>query len=104
MEGAPGLIRKSSVFAAVGVLLSDVWIFLKKKRKAGKLGMTLISAGAFSNVYDRLIRGRVVDYIGIRRGNKKLSDLTANLADVYLMVGMMFYGVSWLAHRKKKVK
>lgn len=104
LERSSGLIRKSSVFAAAGVLISDVWIFLKKKRKAGKLGMTLISAGAFSNVYDRLIRGRVVDYIGIRRGNKKLSDLTANLADVYLMVGMMFYGVSWLAHRKKKVK
>ena len=34
LEGAPGLIRKSSVFAAVGVLLSDVWIFLKKKRNS----------------------------------------------------------------------
>lgn len=104
LERTPDLIRKCSVFAAAGVLISDCWIFSRKKRMAGKLGMTLVSAGAFSNVYDRLLRERVVDYIGVQSKNKKLSNLTANFADVYLAVGAVLYGVWWMAHQKKRVK
>ena len=49
--------------------------------------MTLVSAGAASNLFDRLVRGRVVDYIGFRTQKKFLGRITANLGDVYLAVG-----------------
>ena len=104
LEHEPGIIRKSSVCAAAGILIYDCWLFLRKKRIVGKIGMMLVSAGAVSNLYDRLIRRTVIDYIGIKSEKKRISDLTANLADVYLTVGAVLSGMSGMAHRKKMKK
>lgn len=104
LEHEPGIIRKSSVCAAAGILIYDCWLFLRKKRTVGKIGMVLVSAGAVSNLYDRLIRRTVIDYIGIKSEKKRISDLTANLADVYLTVGAVLTGMSGMAHRKKMKK
>ena len=104
LERAPGIIRKSSVCAAAGILLYDCWLFSRKKRAVGKLGMTLVSAGAASNLYDRLFRKKVVDYIGIRSEKKRLSDLTANLADIYITAGAVLTVLSRMAHKKRRVK
>ena len=104
LEHEPGIIRKSSVCAAAGILIYDCWLFLRKKRTVGKIGMMLVSAGAVSNLYDRLIRRTVIDYIGIKSEKKRISDLTANLADVYLTVGAVLTGISGMAHRKKVKK
>ena len=104
LEHEPGIIRKSSVCAAAGILIYDCWLFLRKKRTVGKIGMVLVSAGAVSNLYDRLIRRTVIDYIGIKSEKKRISDLTANLADVYLTVGAVLTGISGMAHRKKVKK
>ncbi len=74
--------------------------------------MTLVSAGAASNLFDRLAMGRVVDYIGFRtdvrdesdkesKGKKFLGKITANLGDVYLVLGSVLVmageilGVLW---------
>ena len=104
LEHEPGIIRRSSVCAAAGILIYDCWLFLRKKRTVGKIGMMLVSAGAVSNLYDRLIRRTVIDYIGIKSEKKRISDLTANLADVYLTVGAVLTGMSGMAHRKKMKK
>ena len=104
LEHEPGIIRKSSVCAAAGILIYDCWLFLRKKRTVGKIGMMLVSAGAVSNLYDRLIRRTVIDYIGNKSKKKRISDLTANLADVYLTVGAVLTGMSGMAHRKKMKK
>ena len=66
--------------------------------------MTLVSAGAASNLYDRLFRKKVVDYIGIRSEKKRLSDLTANLADIYITAGAVLTVLSRMAHKKRRVK
>ena len=104
LENAPGIIRKSSVFSAAGILLYDCWIFSRKKRPAGKLGMTLVSAGAVSNLYDRLFRRKVIDYIGFRNKREYFSKLTANLADVYLTAGAVLCGLSEMAYKRKITK
>ena len=48
-------------------------------------------------VYDRVIRGKVIDYIGFRSKYKFLSRITANLADFYVVIG----GVLAALGRKK---
>lgn len=102
LERSPDIIKKSSLCAAAGIFVYDCWLFSKKKRMIGKFGMTLVSAGAVSNVYDRLIREKVVDYIGIRTAKKRISKLTANLADLYLTLGAALCNLSYLAHRRKR--
>ena len=102
LERAPGMIQKCSLCAAVWIFVYDCWLFTRKKRTAAKLGMALVSAGAVSNVYDRLIRGKVIDYSGMKAEKKKFSKLTANLADLYLMLGAVIYNLSRIAHARKR--
>lgn len=101
LDRHPGLIRKSSLAAIAGILLSDARLLLKKGRFLEKIGMAFASAGAVSNVYDRLIRGKVIDYIGAESENSFFSRLTANLADVYLTVGIVLLALSCVVHKKK---
>lgn len=102
LERVPEIIKKSSLCAAVGIFVYDCWLFTRKKRTVGKLGMVLVSAGAVSNVYDRLIREKVIAYIGIRTAKKQISRLTANLADIYLTLGALLFNLSCIAHKKKR--
>lgn len=88
----PAAVRSLSALAGVGVLVWDCAVFAKKRNYIRKVGMTLVSAGAASNLFDRLARGKVVDYIGFRtdatsKGKKLLGNITANLGDVYLILG-----------------
>ncbi len=83
----PAAVKGMSLFAGAGVLVWDVLTFAKKRNYIRKLGMTLVSAGAASNLFDRLAKGRVVDYIGLRTKKKSLGRITANLGDVYLACG-----------------
>ena len=50
-----------------------------------RLGLILIIAGSLSNIYDRLKRGYVVDYIHIDL--PFIKEVIFNLADVYIFVG-----------------
>ncbi len=108
----PAAVRGLSALAGAGVLIWDCLTFAKKRNYIRKVGMTLVSAGAASNLFDRLAMGRVVDYIGFRtdvrdesdkesKGKKFLGKITANLGDVYLVLGSVLVmageilGVLW---------
>lgn len=89
LEKYPELVKGAS--AATGLLVAgyDGWLLAHKGRRIKKLGMTFLSAGAFSNIYDRLIRGKVIDYIGVDSEKKKVSKVTVNLADLYIFIGAL---------------
>ena len=64
--------------------------FLTLFRKKGfwmKKGLSLMTAGAWSNTVDRCAKGYVVDYVGFRCGNEKISAVTYNLGDFFLASG-----------------
>lgn len=88
-EKHSGLPLKVSLIGTGAILLADVKVFLCKGRKLCKAGLTLVTAGAISNTYDRIIKGAVVDYIGYDGKHKFLRSLTANLADFYVVIGIM---------------
>ncbi len=94
LEDRPEIVKGASAAAGAGVLVYDVWLFLRKGRIFRKLGMVFLSAGAFGNVFDRLVRGKVIDYIGIKSKSKHLSRLTANLADFYAVAGAVIVAVT----------
>lgn len=102
LDRYPDIIKRSSVCAAVGILICDLQLFLKKGKRVRKLGMVLVSAGAFSNVYDRMIREKVIDYIGIKGKSSYVSKITANLADIYIAAGMVLVTLSRMIHKMKK--
>ncbi|MGF0034081.1 signal peptidase II [Bariatricus sp. SGI.154] len=89
LDQHPAVIKGTSVVTGLGVLFYDAMIFMKKGHYVRKLGMTLLSAGAASNIFDRLVRGKVIDYIGVRTENKFLARITANLGDFYIALGAL---------------
>ena len=94
LDERPDFVRKTSGILCIGLAVYDAWLFLKKGKWVRKFGMVLLTAGAISNTYDRLIRGKVIDYIGIQWKNSKLRRITANLADVYVVIGAVVVSVS----------
>lgn len=88
-EKHSGLPLKASLIGTGAILLADLKVYLCKGRKLCKAGLTLATAGAVSNTYDRIMKGAVVDYIGYDGKHKSLRSLTANLADFYVVIGIM---------------
>jgi len=101
LDRYPGVIRAGSAASGMGVLLYDAWLLLKKGKWFRKLGMVFVTAGAVSNIYDRLARGKVIDYFGVKSKSRFLSDLTANLADIYVTVGALIITVCDLGCGRK---
>ena len=88
MDKYPMIIKSVSA-GMCGIIGTKAYqLFQKRGRWIEKLGMTVLGAGAFSNTFDRLVRGYVVDYFGFKIKNSKLSKITANLADIYVLAGM----------------
>ena len=75
----------SAIFLAIMCIIFGVSL-TKKGNNATKLGLSLMVAGGLSNVYDRIKRKYVVDYIYWN----KLKKIVFNLADVFVMIGAIF--------------
>ena len=87
MDKNPKVIKGVSGVLGILIAAADYLLFRERGRWMEKLSMVFVSAGAFSNIFDRLVRGKVIDYFGIKCKVKKISRITANLADVYIAIG-----------------
>lgn len=80
---------------AVSVLLT-LWttvIFIISLTLAGskmlKIGLSFLLGGAFSNTYDRVKRGYVVDYLRIPVGPKFIRKFIWNIGDFAIIIGAL---------------
>ncbi len=102
MDDEPEKVRYVSVFSAMVLTIVQLASLLFRGRPARKIGLSLMTAGAWSNTFDRWIRGYVIDYFGIQTKWKKITKITWNLADVFLMAGGILVALSYLFGRKRK--
>lgn len=67
-----------------------------------------MAAGSISNMFDRLVRGHVVDYVGFRLEDKHLEGITYNFADFFIAAGAVITVMTKLfrpgSKKKKKAK
>ena len=82
-EDKSNIVRGVSVVILAIMGIMYVFVLWGKDNKITKLGMSLIMAGGLSNVYDRVKRRYVVDYIYLRRIKK----IVFNIADVCICIG-----------------
>ncbi len=90
LEGyMPAIIRCSGMmtFGCIGMLLR---LLCREGYTMQKLGLSLMSGGALSNLYDRCKRGYVVDYVSFRTPWKWLSSVVFNLSDFLIFTGAIF--------------
>lgn len=65
-----------------------LWLLSRREGRAWeRLSLSLITAGALSNLFDRLRRGYVVDYFSIKI--KYLEKIVFNLGDIFILAGSM---------------
>lgn len=100
LEKYPKIVQGVSAVTGVVILFYDLLLFLKKGKWLEKTGMIFLTAGAASNIYDRLVRKKVIDYIGFQSKNKFLSSLTANLADFYIVIGAVLVGIGRIGKKR----
>lgn len=87
LDKYPCIVKGVSAAISGAIGIQAYSLFQKRGSWMEKLGITILGAGAFSNTFDRIGRGYVVDYFGVKIKNSKLSKITANIADVYVLVG-----------------
>jgi len=82
------LIDFSSVLVLGGLLVLFFESIVEKGKDIRKIGLCIMLAGAISNVYERITKGFVVDYINLRKC-KGLKKIVFNLADVFILLGAL---------------
>ena len=100
LKGDPDLVKGVPALTASAVLGALGMLLLRKGSSGQKLGLSIVLAGAASNLYDRFRRGYVVDYIIIKKG--PLRKLIINIGDAAIFVGSLLYAAASLIFGDRK--
>ncbi len=108
LDHHPKFVRVVSCLTALPLIIWALWLFTKKDSDLpdllpvagpmGKLGAAFLLGGAVSNLYDRLSRGYVVDYLRLccrafPRGLKKIRNIIFNIADFFIFTGSILSAI-----------
>lgn len=102
--GAFGIGENSTIIFIIEnisvLTLLTLFIFSKKNQISiyELIGLGLILAGGIGNLFDRVFRGFVVDYIDF---NPLITYPVFNIADIYVVVGCMMIAINVVKERKK---
>lgn len=88
------------VASVVAVVL--VYVLAKNKNKFLRTTLSLILGGALGNLYDRIFRGSVVDFLEFHFGSYVFP--TFNIADTFVVVGTIMLAVYILFLYKEESK
>ncbi len=99
LQGYGNFGRISFIIIAISISL---WIILysRKLNIIGFVGYNMIAGGALGNVIDRLIHGKVIDFIDLHY--KEYHWPTFNMADSFIFIGVLLFIYSELIFFKGK--
>ncbi len=101
-EKFPKLVKYSSVIATILVFGIFLRTLFTKKQYTRKLGFSFLTAGALGNTIDRCTKGYVVDYIGRKNKQKKIENITYNLSDFFIFIGVFLIWLTAIFAPKKR--
>lgn len=91
MKDDPKAVTKIHAAVAAVFLFCYTLIVREKGNPLRKVGCAFVLGGGLSNLYDRLKKGHVVDYIRLPFLKlKKLAGMVFNLSDVFILLGSIF--------------
>ncbi len=85
----PQLVREIPLAVASAASGIFLWLLPRRGSRLQKLGLALTVGGAFSNLYDRFVRGYVVDYLNVRIG--RFRKVIFNIGDVCILAGTILF-------------
>lgn len=89
MKERPELVKMIPLMVASAMAGGLAALLSNKGRTAEKIGLAVVIGGAVSNLYDRLIRGYVVDYFTIEWNS--LKKVVFNLGDIFVFLGSAIF-------------
>jgi len=93
------LVAGFSLGIFVCIVIYYGYLLSKKGMHLMKFGLSFVTGGALSNVYDRLVRKYVVDYFSFNIKNERIKKVVFNIADIFIFIGSIFV-ILWNACRK----
>lgn len=101
-ENKQEFVKISSAIVTMLVTIYQCITLVRKGHYLKKSGLSLMAAGAWSNTFDRWIRGYVIDYIGFKTKWEKITRITYNLGDFFIAAGAVFMILSSFGSKKRK--
>ncbi len=91
------------VSTAASVFITNVYGKIDKRDWAMKWGLPLALGGAIGNLVDRIRHGFVVDFLHVfvKRPGRDLHWPTFNVADIWIVVGVVLMGLTLFFGRRK---
>lgn len=96
------LVKNLSAAVFGALVIAYIIILPQKNKTLKKLGLSICTGGAASNVYDRYKRGYVVDYFSLNI--KPIKHIIFNLADIFILLGSFITFFSCLITGSKKAE
>ena len=88
LQGYGNIGRISFIIIAISIS-SWIIIYSRKLNIIGFVGYNMIAGGALGNVIDRLIHGKVIDFIDVHY--REYHWPTFNIADSFIFVGVLLF-------------
>ena len=83
----PVLVKLVSVILTIVLSILFAFTFTKYGKKELRTGLAFLLGGAYSNTYDRVKRGYVVDYLNFPKLPGKVKHIVFNISDFCIMIG-----------------
>lgn len=83
----PVLVKLVSVILTIVLSILFAFTFTKYGKKELRTGLSFLLGGAYSNTYDRVKRGYVVDYLNFPKLPGKVKHIVFNISDFCIMIG-----------------
>lgn len=83
----PFLVKLTSLILSLGLTVLFLLTFTKYGKRELRLGLSFLLGGAYSNTYDRLKRGYVVDYLNFPKLPGKMKNVVYNISDFSILIG-----------------
>ncbi len=85
----PALIAAISVAFTLFIAFVFIFTLTKKGLTLLKFGLGMLLGGAFSNTYDRVKKGYVVDYLIFTKAPSAIKNIVFNIADFAIIIGAL---------------
>lgn len=83
----PLLVKAISIFLVLSLTVAFVMTFTAYGSRQLRTGLAFLLGGAYSNTYDRIKRGYVVDYLNFPKMPAKIRNVVFNVSDFCIMIG-----------------
>ena len=99
-DGYGNLASNLLLVITIFILIYLIRLLVKEKVQIAKFALSLITAGALGNIIDRLIDGKVTDFLHLEFGS--FSFFIFNLADAFITLGAILIIYFELIYKAKQ--